>query len=64
MAQATSKHMSSELEAAAVKVETDKNKGQIQDQLQEKTKENKRASSELVVLCTASAYHDSNSYSS
>ena len=64
MAQATGEYMSSELEAAAVKVETDKNKGQIQDQLQEKTKENKRASSELVVLYVTSAYHDNNFCSS
>ncbi len=64
MAQATGEHMSSELEAAVVEVETVKNKGQIQDQLLEKTKENKRASSELVVLYVTSACHDNNFCSS
>ena len=64
MATVTGKHLPPKLEATAAEAEANKNKGRIQDQLLEKTKENKIASSELVVLRAASAYHDGNSYSS
>ncbi len=64
MAQVTCQHLPPELDASITKAEANKNKDRIRDQLLEKTKENKRASSELVVLHATSAYHDDNSFSS